>query len=61
MNISSIHGRIASPVKSPFCIFKFGLEAFSECLRLEMQHWGVDVVVIEPGISTTGKINLNIF
>lgn len=54
VNISSIHGRIPSPVKSPFCTFKFGLEAFSECLRLEMQHWGVDVVVIEPGIATTG-------
>uniref|UniRef100_A0A1B6CSP8 Uncharacterized protein n=1 Tax=Clastoptera arizonana TaxID=38151 RepID=A0A1B6CSP8_9HEMI len=54
INILSIRGRIFSAVKSPFCTVKFGLEAFSDCLRLEMRKWGVDVVVVEPGTATTG-------
>ncbi|XP_075227849.1 D-beta-hydroxybutyrate dehydrogenase, mitochondrial isoform X2 [Lycorma delicatula] len=54
INIVSILGRIATSVRSPFCAVKFGLEAFSECLRLEMRRWGVDVIVVEPGSATTG-------
>ncbi|XP_046670752.1 D-beta-hydroxybutyrate dehydrogenase, mitochondrial [Homalodisca vitripennis] len=54
VNVISLLGRIAAPAKSPFCSVKFGLEAFSDCLRLEMRRWGVDVVVVEPGIVTTG-------
>ncbi|PSN38057.1 D-beta-hydroxybutyrate dehydrogenase, partial [Blattella germanica] len=55
INIVSILGRIASPLRSPYCTVKFGVEAFSDCLRLEMRRWGVDVVVVEPGDYTTGK------
>ncbi|RZF32645.1 hypothetical protein LSTR_LSTR004073 [Laodelphax striatellus] len=55
INVISIVGRIACPVRSPFCAVKFGLEAFSDCLRLEMRKWGVDVVVVEPGHLTTGN------
>jgi NAD(P)-dependent dehydrogenase (short-subunit alcohol dehydrogenase family) len=28
---------------------KFALEALSDCLRLEVAPFGIDVVVIEPG------------
>ncbi|KAK7863997.1 hypothetical protein R5R35_000104 [Gryllus longicercus] len=55
INLVSIMGRITSPNLSSYCACKFGVEAFSECLRLEMRHWGVDVVVVEPGTYTTGK------
>lgn len=55
VNIVSILGRIASPFRSPYCTVKFGVEAFSDCLRLEMRRWGVDVVVVEPGDYTTGN------
>jgi short-subunit dehydrogenase len=55
INIVSILGRITLPLRSPYCIVKFGVEAFSDCLRLEMRRWGVDVIVVEPGDYTTGE------
>jgi len=58
INIVSILGRIAAPLRSPYCTVKFGVEAFSDCLRLEMRRWGVDVIVVEPGDYTTGEQNI---
>ncbi|KAL0275592.1 UNVERIFIED_CONTAM: hypothetical protein PYX00_003401 [Menopon gallinae] len=56
INIVSILGRVPSAIRSPYCSMKFGVEAFSDCLRLEMRRWGVDVVVVEPGDYTTGNV-----
>ncbi|KAM8905903.1 D-beta-hydroxybutyrate dehydrogenase, mitochondrial isoform 2-T3 [Lycaon pictus] len=41
VNISSMLGRMANPARSPYCITKFGVEAFSDCLRYEMYPLGV--------------------
>ncbi|XP_004577864.2 D-beta-hydroxybutyrate dehydrogenase, mitochondrial [Ochotona princeps] len=49
VNISSMLGRMANPARSPYCITKFGVEAFSDCLRYEMHPLGVKVSVVEPG------------
>ncbi|XP_053566171.1 D-beta-hydroxybutyrate dehydrogenase, mitochondrial [Bombina bombina] len=49
VNISSMLGRMANPARSPYCITKFGVEAFSDCLRYEMHPFGVKVSVVEPG------------
>ncbi|XP_029473037.1 D-beta-hydroxybutyrate dehydrogenase, mitochondrial [Rhinatrema bivittatum] len=49
VNISSMLGRFANPARSPYCISKFGVEAFSDCLRYEMHSQGVKVSIIEPG------------
>lgn len=49
VNISSMLGRMANPARSPYCITKFGVEAFSDCLRYEMLPLGVKVSVVEPG------------
>ncbi|XP_077334571.1 D-beta-hydroxybutyrate dehydrogenase, mitochondrial [Lithobates pipiens] len=49
VNISSMLGRMANPARSPYCITKFGVEAFSDCLRYEMHPMGVKVSVVEPG------------
>ena len=38
---------------SPYCITKYGVEAFSDALRREMGPWGVGVVIIEPGVFKT--------
>ncbi|XP_048361460.1 D-beta-hydroxybutyrate dehydrogenase, mitochondrial-like isoform X2 [Sphaerodactylus townsendi] len=56
VNVSSMLGRMASPLRSSYCISKFGLEAFTSCLRQEMYRWGVRVVAIEPSnfIAATG-------
>ncbi|XP_067898579.1 D-beta-hydroxybutyrate dehydrogenase, mitochondrial-like isoform X2 [Heterodontus francisci] len=49
VNIASMLGRIANPSRSPYCVTKFGVEAFSDCLRYEMHRWDVKVSVVEPG------------
>uniref|UniRef100_A0A8C3WN56 D-beta-hydroxybutyrate dehydrogenase, mitochondrial n=1 Tax=Catagonus wagneri TaxID=51154 RepID=A0A8C3WN56_9CETA len=49
VNSSSIMGRLANVSRSPYCITKFGVEAFSDCLRYEMHPLGVKVSVVEPG------------
>ncbi|XP_051873620.1 D-beta-hydroxybutyrate dehydrogenase, mitochondrial-like [Pristis pectinata] len=49
VNITSMLGRMANPARSPYCVTKFGVEAFSDCLRYEMHRWGVKVSVVEPG------------
>ena len=36
VNMSSISGRVASPMIGPYAISKFGLEAFSDSLRREL-------------------------
>jgi NAD(P)-dependent dehydrogenase (short-subunit alcohol dehydrogenase family) len=53
VNIGSISGRIASPMVGPYSISKFGLEAFSDSLRRELQPWGIRVVLVDPGAIAT--------
>ncbi len=49
INISSISGLSAFPGLSPYVSSKYALEGFSESLRLEVQPFGIDVILIEPG------------
>jgi NAD(P)-dependent dehydrogenase (short-subunit alcohol dehydrogenase family) len=49
VNVSSIGGRVALPLLSPYNASKFALEAVSDSLRRELRRQGVDVIVIEPG------------
>ncbi|KAI4788554.1 hypothetical protein KUCAC02_035777, partial [Chaenocephalus aceratus] len=49
VNISSMMGRMGNALSSPYCISKYGVEAFSDCLRYEMKTWGVKVSIVEPG------------
>jgi NAD(P)-dependent dehydrogenase (short-subunit alcohol dehydrogenase family) len=49
VNVSSIGGRVALPLVSPYNASKFALEAVSDSLRRELLGQGVDVIVIEPG------------
>ncbi|XP_072475029.1 D-beta-hydroxybutyrate dehydrogenase, mitochondrial [Notamacropus eugenii] len=49
VNISSMLGRMACAARSTYCITKFGVEAFSDCLRYEMYPLDVRVSVVEPG------------
>ncbi|XP_052521184.1 retinol dehydrogenase 16-like [Tympanuchus pallidicinctus] len=53
VNVSSMVGRL-SGFGGGYCPSKFGVEAFSDSLRLEMHHFGVKVSVIEPGFFKTG-------
>ncbi|KAF1642934.1 Retinol dehydrogenase 16, partial [Eudyptes chrysocome] len=52
VNVASVMGRI-SFFGGGYCISKFGVEAFSDSLRIEMCNFGVKVSVIEPGYFKT--------
>ncbi len=49
INLSSISGKVGFPGLSPYVASKHALEGWSECLRLEVKPFGIDVVLIEPG------------
>ncbi len=48
-NISSIGGKLATPLGGWYHASKFALEGYSDSLRNEVARFGIDVVVIEPG------------
>ena len=49
VNITSMGGKIYTPLGGWYHGTKFALEALSDCLRLEVAPFGINVVVIEPG------------
>jgi short-subunit dehydrogenase len=49
VNISSVGGKIASPLGGWYHASKFAIEALSDAMRLEVKQFGIDVIVIEPG------------
>ena len=51
--ISSVNGRIATPMLGPYSASKFALEAACDALRVELRSWGVSVVLIEPAQTDT--------
>jgi NAD(P)-dependent dehydrogenase (short-subunit alcohol dehydrogenase family) len=53
VNVSSVNGRVASPFSGPYCMSKFALEAFTDCLRQELADWGMHVASVEPGAIET--------
>uniref|UniRef100_A0A5F7ZUL8 Hydroxysteroid 17-beta dehydrogenase 6 n=2 Tax=Macaca TaxID=9539 RepID=A0A5F7ZUL8_MACMU len=57
VNVSSILGRVAF-FAGVYCISKYGVEAFSDILRRELQHFGVKISIVEPGYFRTGMTNL---
>ena len=48
--ISSIGGRIFSPMTGWYFASKYAVEAIAKCLRVEVKRFGVDVVVVRPGL-----------
>jgi len=53
INISSMGGKIYTPLGAWYHATKHALEGWSDCLRLEVREFGIDVVIIEPGIIQT--------
>ncbi|KAG9468891.1 D-beta-hydroxybutyrate dehydrogenase, mitochondrial-like [Eleutherodactylus coqui] len=54
--VASMLGRFGNSSRSSYCVSKYGVEAFSDCLRQEMYKWEVKVITIEPGnfVAATG-------
>jgi len=53
INVSSIAGRIYAPMTGWYFSSKYALEGLSNCLRVEVRQFGIDVVVVEPGLIRT--------
>jgi NAD(P)-dependent dehydrogenase (short-subunit alcohol dehydrogenase family) len=53
VNISSIAGRIGFPVSTAYISSKFAIEGLSESLRYELGPFGINVIIIEPGVIKT--------
>lgn len=49
VNVSSMAGKVAAPLNGFYAASKFAVEALSESLHYELGHFGVRVVIIEPG------------
>ena len=53
INISSVGGKIFTPLGSWYHATKHALEGWSDCLRMEVEQFGIDIVIVEPGAIKT--------
>jgi len=53
VNLSSMGGRLVFPGGGLYHATKYAVEAISDALRFEVRGFGVDVVLIEPGLIVT--------
>lgn len=49
INVSSIVGKMGFPYGSWYNSSKFAVEGMSDCLRMELKPFNINVVIIEPG------------
>ncbi|XP_051814840.1 dehydrogenase/reductase SDR family member 9 isoform X5 [Acanthochromis polyacanthus] len=59
VNVASVFGRI-SPFGGPYCVSKYGVEAFNDSLRLNVAPFGVKVACLEPGFFKTNVTDLGL-
>lgn len=49
VNITSMGGKIYTPMGAWYHATKHAVEGWSDCLRLELKPFGIDVAIVEPG------------
>jgi NAD(P)-dependent dehydrogenase (short-subunit alcohol dehydrogenase family) len=54
VNISSVQGKIGTPLEGAYAASKHALEALSDTLHFELSHFGIRIVIIEPGYIAPG-------
>ncbi|HEY4928408.1 MAG TPA: SDR family oxidoreductase [Acidimicrobiales bacterium] len=54
VNVSSIQGRVATPLDGAYSASKYALESLSETLHYELAHFDIRVVIVEPGYTAPG-------
>ena len=53
VNMSSMGGKIYTPLGAWYHASKHALEGWSDCLRYELRQFDIDVIIIEPGLIAT--------
>jgi short-subunit dehydrogenase len=53
LNISSVAARRGMPARSDYCASKFAVQGFSEAIRSELAKDGIDVLLVNPGLTQT--------
>ncbi len=61
VNISSAEGQVATPLGSAYAASKWALEALSESLHFELGHFGIRVMIVQPGYIAPGMKNIPTF
>ncbi len=54
VNITSMGGKVYTPLGAWYHATKHALEGWSDCLRIELAPFGIKVVIVEPGMIETG-------
>jgi NADP-dependent 3-hydroxy acid dehydrogenase YdfG len=54
VQLSSMGGKLTFPGGGLYHATKHAVEAISDALRFEVKSFGIDVIVIEPGLITSG-------
>jgi NADP-dependent 3-hydroxy acid dehydrogenase YdfG len=54
VNIGSMGGRLTFPGGGIYHATKYAVEAISDALRFEVRGFGIDVILVEPGLIVTG-------
>lgn len=53
VNVGSVVGRMGLPCSPAYISSKFALEGVTECLRYELDQFGIQTTIIEPGVVKT--------
>lgn len=53
IHVSSAAGRVTVPAFAAYCASKFALESLADAYRFELLPFGIDSVLVEPGIYRT--------
>jgi NAD(P)-dependent dehydrogenase (short-subunit alcohol dehydrogenase family) len=54
VNVSSVQGKVATPLEGPYVGTKYALEGISETMHYELGHFGIRVVIVQPGYIAPG-------
>ena len=56
VNVSSVDGKVGIPLNPAYIASNFALEGLSESMRYELKEFGVNIVIIEPGVIKTNIV-----
>jgi NAD(P)-dependent dehydrogenase (short-subunit alcohol dehydrogenase family) len=51
--VSSLSGRVSTPMTGAYNASKFALEGMADALRMELAPWGIKVVIVQPAQTDT--------